>query len=488
MTAFLCSLFFISLIVLNLSKRIDLSKPLPGALYMLLMPHLPLFLVYLSAQLPTGGFRMAGAPLAIACAVLFHLYSTIRLHILPFRHNESGSVRVGIAYGGCLLLRLGAAGTILQLFFYVLCYIASPASEIEPFAPFLITTNHYWLVFDLIYTFVFIFLFLANGALRILCCCYRLGVMKRILIWLWMWIPGVNLLLLRTLSRAAKDEYDITLERRLRETLRVGSNTCATRYPLILVHGIGFRDLKYFNYWGRMPRLLKENGAVIYYGHQNAWGTIEENAARIAETIDLALGETGADKVNIIAHSKGGLDSRFLISHLGYADKVASLTTMSTPHHGSELIDFLNTLPDGLYRFLAGCFDKSFSKFGDEQPDCYHASKQLAPAYCSSFNENTPDSPLVYYQSYTSVMNGMFSDSLLSIPYFFMRVLSHEQNDGLVTVSSSKWGEFKEVFQNRKKRGLSHGDMIDLKREDIKGFDILEKYIQIVEELKKQGF
>ncbi len=479
------SVCLLLVLFLDANNKIELSNRFCACIYTFIVPHFPLMIVYLWAEKKEIGF---GAWILMLCIVMFQLYSTLRLHFLPFRKNRTESRRIGIEYGGYLLMRLSCIGLLSQIVFYLFFYIGNAAVDMQKLFPFIITTNRFYLTFDIIYTCIFLWLFLANGTIRILCTCYRLGVVKRILICLWMWIPVVNLFLLRIVSRAAKDEYDIALERHLNETMRVGTDCCATKYPIIMVHGIGFRDLKFFNYWGRMPRLLIENGATIYYGHQNAWGTIEDNAAKIAQTIDRALAETGAAKVNIIAHSKGGLDSRYLISKLGYEEKVASLTTMSTPHRGSALIDLLNKLPDWCYRLIAGWFDRSFATMGDEKPDCYHASKQLAPAYCEKFNEQTADSPLVFYQSYTSVMHGMFSDSLLSIPYLFMKLLTHEKNDGLVAVSSAKWGAFKGVFENTKKRGLSHGDMIDLKREDIKGFDILEKYVQIVEELKNRGF
>ncbi len=62
------------------------------------------------------------------------------------------------------------------------------------------------------------------------------------------------------------------------------------------------------------------------------------------------------------------------------------------------------------------------------------------------------------------------------------------ENDGLVSVESAKWGEFKGVFSNTRTRGISHGDIIDLKREDYKNFDVIETYVRIVEELKERGF
>lgn len=72
--------------------------------------------------------------------------------------------------------------------------------------------------------------------------------------------------------------------------------------------------------------------------------------------------------MNIIAHSKGGLDSRYLISGLHMAPYVASLTTICTPHRGSMLADLLMKLPDFLYRGICGLMDRYFGMLGDRRP------------------------------------------------------------------------------------------------------------------------
>ena len=136
---------------------------------------------------------------------------------------------------------------------------------------------------------------------------------------------------------------------------------------------------------------------------------------------------------------------------------------------------------------MAGCFDRTFARFGDKAPDFYTATHQFATEESAQFNEKTPDMPGVYYQSYTSKMKNPFSHLLLSIPYCMIRPLEGE-NDGLVSVESAKWGEFRGVFSNKRLRGISHGDIIDLKRQDYKGFDVVETYVQIVAELKEKGF
>lgn len=48
-------------------------------------------------------------------------------------------------------------------------------------------------------------------------------------------------------------------------------NKCETKFPILLVHGIGFRDNQLLNYWGRIPEALKKEGATIYYGGQDSW-------------------------------------------------------------------------------------------------------------------------------------------------------------------------------------------------------------------------
>lgn len=466
-------------------------------LYAWLVPHFPLILYYIYVFLDDGPVPLS-APVRvflITVAVFmvgYHFYSTLRLHIWPLHHkNESGSFRVGIQYGGMHLIRIGVWGFWIQLVHYLFFYILAPdsvADFIRTIRTVTYTDGKLLLTSDVIYTVIFLFLFLANGCLRVICCCHRLGIIKRILICLTIWIPVVNLFLFRYLERAAKDEYNIHVARNQSSLIYQATQECQTRYPLIMVHGIGFRDLRYFNYWGRAPRYLQQSGATIYYGHQKAWGTIEENAEAIAKTIDLALEETGSAKVNIIAHSKGGLDCRYVITHLGYADKVASLTTMSTPHRGSELLDFLNTLPKPLFRKLTQILDRSFAAFGDDSPDSYAAAQQLAPAYCKEFNKRTPDAENVLYQSYASVMRSSFSDSLLFFPHLILWWMTREKNDGLVTESSAQWGNYLGTLKSKTIRGISHGDMIDLKREDIKGFDSIEIYQNIVQNLKQKGF
>lgn len=338
---------------------------------------------------------------------------------------------------------------------------------------------------------IVIFLILYAGMLIWLCwlciICTRLRIVKRIVVWVLLWVPFLNYGLALYVRGLAKQEIDHNLHKIQLNDMRVEQQICNTKYPCLLVHGVGFRDFHYFNYWGRIPRELVRNGARVYYGHQEAWGTVEDNGQILKDKILDILKTTGAGKVNIIAHSKGGLDARYVISGLSMEDYIASLTTINTPHRGSMLVDFLKHLPDGLYRRICGMIDVYFGRLGDRKPDAYRASYQLSCVYAKEFNGLYPDSEKVYYQSYASLMKSGFSSKLLCIPYWILKALD-APNDGLVTADSAKWGNFKGVIRNSKLHGISHGDIIDLTRMDYPDFNVTEFYIQLLTELKEMGY
>lgn len=261
---------------------------------------------------------------------------------------------------------------------------------------------------------------------------------------------------------------------------------CDTRYPVMFVHGVGYRNKSLSNYWGRIPQALESEGAKLFYSGQSAWDTIENNARWIKNDILRVLRETGAKKVNLIAHSKGGLDARYMIHDLGMGPKVASLTTLSTPHRGSKTIDELRRLPPVIFKAAAVTVNTAFRLMGEKKPDFYNGCRQLSSIRCERFNRKTPNVPGVFYQSYTSVIHCSLCNLLMILPNYVVRRVEGE-NDGLVTVDSAKWGCFRGVITGDV-RGISHVDIIDSKRCDNEGFDSRQFFIELVEELKYMGF
>lgn len=259
------------------------------------------------------------------------------------------------------------------------------------------------------------------------------------------------------------------------------------KYPLILAHGIAAKDSKFF--WGRIYDTFKDAGIKVYWGNTDSWSSIEINANYLKETIDRVLEEEKTEKVNIIAHSKGGIDSRYLISSLGYASKVASLVTISTPHRGSPIADYIFRIKP-VRTFISKNITKSLFKiYGDKNPDAYSLAKQLTTKYMSIFNTNNPNQDSVYYCSYHSYIKNRYHYLYLS--YFhsqkYIKKLEGE-NDGLVSIASAKWGEDFYIIGDNCKNGISHSAIVDLLKKPIDDIDMPSEYLKIVEKLSQKGF
>lgn len=134
--------------------------------------------------------------------------------------------------------------------------------------------------------------------------------------------------------------------------------------PIVLVHGTGIGML---DTWSEFSPRLAAEGFCVYalnYGgapeifppHRISWGVgdITESAAELAKFVDEVLAHTGADQVDIVGHSQGGVTARQYIGFNGGADpstpdrnKVGSLVTLGTPHTGTTfgtLLDMATTI------------------------------------------------------------------------------------------------------------------------------------------------
>ena len=265
------------------------------------------------------------------------------------------------------------------------------------------------------------------------------------------------------------------------------------KYPVLLVHGMGFRDGKYINYWGRIPAKLEENGCKVYYGNQDSNGTVESNGAFLAEKIREIIEETGAEKLNVIAHSKGGLDIRYAISSLKISRYIASLTTISTPHHGSLTVDKLLRLPKFMIKFVAFCGDVWLRICGDKNPNTFEVFKTFTTAAAEDFNRNNPDEPDVYYQSYAFIMKHVWSDLFMLVPGIVVKCLEGP-NDGLLTPRAVMWTNFRGIVTSSSGRGISHCDEVDMRRRRLskkrgEGIsDITDFYTGVIKDLRDKGF
>lgn len=302
-------------------------------------------------------------------------------------------------------------------------------------------------------------------------------------------IPVVHLFVLFHMLKLAYNEVQYENDKILLNKSRAEQQLCKTKYPILMVHGVFFRDFKLLNYWGRIPEELETNGATIFYGNQESAASVAESGEQLADRIMEIMKKYGCDKVNVIAHSKGGLDTRYAIDKYGMGDYIASLTTINTPHRGCEFADYLlDKIPENQQKAIASAYNSSLKKLGDDNPDFMKAVTDLTATACAERNDILNDSDKVYYQSYGSILKkpvgGRFP---LNITTPFVKHFDG-RNDGLVGEESFAWGENFTLLENKGMRGISHGDMIDLNRENIPGFDVREFYVQLVADLKKKGF
>ncbi len=345
------------------------------------------------------------------------------------------------------------------------------------------------LVFSMLVCFGVGFVIFWNGMIAVYLTSVQLRVRERVIGLAVGMIPVLNIIMLLRIIRITKRELEFETAKLHLNRERKDKKVCGCKYPILLVHGVFFRDFKLLNYWGRIPAELEANGARVFYGKQQSALSVAESARELAENINKITAETGCGKLNIIAHSKGGLDCRYALQNLGIHEKVASLTTVNTPHRGAKVADYLLTkAPDSLLNKVADKYNGIFKALGDREPDFVSAVRDLTSEKCREFNENVRDTHGVFCRSVGSIQKRAFGGRFpLNMTYAFVNMFEGE-NDGLVGVESFPWGEEFILKKAPASRGISHGDMIDLNRENIDGFDVREFYVDLVADLKNRGF
>lgn len=405
----------------------------------------------------------------MVCFVLINIFPS-------FYNRKCSTMRLRICGDGCELLIIFLISSFLSVtYFIVAAYRTFPdfgLKSIYILAVIIVEAIIFW-----------------NGIIRVYCTSMQLGIKWRFIGIVCGWLPFVNLFALMKIIRVASRETYFESEKITVNKNRANSQICRTKYPILFVHGVFFRDYKYLNYWGRIPKELKMNGAVIFYGNHQSAASVIDSGKELADRVRQIVGETGCGKLNIIAHSKGGLDSRYAVSQLGIENYIASLTTVNTPHYGCQFADYLlSKVPESTRNFIAQKYNSALKKFGDSNPDFLAAVNDLTASSCKQLNDTVLDIPGVFYQSVGSKLNVASSGRFpLNFSYPLVKYFDGE-NDGLVSASSSGWGENRIKLTVKGSRGISHGDLIDLNRENIEGFDVREFYVHLVKGLKECGF
>ena len=259
-----------------------------------------------------------------------------------------------------------------------------------------------------------------------------------------------------------------------------------TRFPIVLVHGLGMKDTFFMKSWGWIDRILRVQGYTVYKSNVDGFGTVESNAKQLKEEIGKILEETGAEKVNIIAHSKGGLDAKYMIQQMDMAKRVASLTTLCTPHKGSPIASFVMRFPRAAVKYAAFWVNLAYKILGDKTPDSFTACEELKRT--ESLEEETVNvADGVLCQSFsTAIRPGEeAADFVMTIPMMFSRFIEKGRiTDGLVPRDSAIFGKYRGDCVDG---SISHTEIVDFMVRDKKRDKIFAFYSALCEELANAG-
>lgn len=217
--------------------------------------------------------------------------------------------------------------------------------------------------------------------------------------------------------------------------------------PVVLMHGFGmFAAIRRQGHMHDLAMHLRSRGILAYAPNVPPYNPVEVRAGIWKERLSRVLDETGASKVMLIAHSMGGLDARYLISQLDFHEQISDLVTISTPHHGSSLANFILEQPDRLTEWLSGFANwMGTAAMQEVESDFKKTINELTPEYvCDTFNPMVPDHPGVRYWSYAGKAGreSQFSISPFLNPLNYILYNREGLNDGFVSVESAQWGNF----------------------------------------------
>ena len=234
-----------------------------------------------------------------------------------------------------------------------------------------------------------------------------------------------------------------------------------TKYPIVLAHGLGGFDELFgvYEYWFGIPDALTDGGAQVFVTTVSQLNSTAARGEQLIDQIETIVAITGKPKVNLIGHSHGGLDVRYVAAVR--PDLVASVTSVGSPHKGADLADFLRANVQGgsFTENVLGYFANSLGIVlglltGHTYPqDAIAALDSLTSAGLATFNASYPQgvpttacgngaatvNGIRYYSwSGTGVLTNALdvSDPAMGLTSLFY----DEANDGLVGRCSSHLG------------------------------------------------
>ncbi len=302
-------------------------------------------------------------------------------------------------------------------------------------------------------------------------------------------------------------------------------NAPVTQYPIVLVNGFDTSPL--FRWSDRIARSLRGRGHRVYLATLSPYDAPRVRAPELATRVREVLASSGAARVNLVCHSLGGLDCRYLASPggLSQANVVASVTTVGTAHRGTRVAEsVLGLLPDGnrgqTLNDFATLVGEWFSP-STLQRDVHlrDALTALTTAEAAAFSAEIIDADGVYYQSWAGTSHAFGTSTAsddsdarnacapsassagpftalpnrdyLALPLLPFASLAatgatREPNDGFVSVASAKWGTFRGCIPADHMEQLGQRSLPDVNVRT--GFDVAAFYTYVAGDLAARGF
>jgi triacylglycerol lipase len=258
---------------------------------------------------------------------------------------------------------------------------------------------------------------------------------------------------------------------------------------IILVHGIlGFRSRFGIDYFRAVAQHFREKQLQVFVPELDPTEGIELRGTQLQDQIQAAFNAGDLDpnqKTHIVAHSLGGLDSRYVLSPANPRPtqfRIRSLTTIGTPHRGAPIADVLDNpaellpFPHLAFPSVPNFLEPALAALGIS----LNGMRDLTTRACRTFSEKYLDNPNVaYFSSAGSGRPGFPQTSAVFLLFHhYISGATGQANDGMVPVSSAQWG----IFDQATWPG-DHGELIGYNLDNLlspPAFDYLARYDQIV--------
>lgn len=167
-----------------------------------------------------------------------------------------------------------------------------------------------------------------------------------------------------------------------------------TEHPIVLVHGLAGFDTILVDYFYGVKNVLADVGAnEVYTPQLSAVNYSEVRGEQLLDYLEQLKAVTGAKKFNLVGHSQGGIDSRYVASVR--PDLVASVTSVGSPHFGSDTADVVKNTPlSALTNSIGGAIGTLIGALGGDaslEQDAMGALESLNSEGAAQFNNKYPE-------------------------------------------------------------------------------------------------